>query len=135
MSMCALSLCYRFASNSQRPAAVYTHDTFKAGAYPAGPPLEQLHSMVAAKMKKKDPVQYFVSARPEAETTAQTMRMFGTYPIDAPRANQIGAFIPHMCPGGKPSYHPDVTTGNYGLKPTLPRMGFGSTLTDGRNLK
>lgn len=61
--------------------------------------------------------------------------MLGTYTSDQAHADRVGMFIPQGCPGGKPSYHPDVTLGVYGLAPTLPRKGLGMSLQDGRNLK
>ena len=45
-------------------------------------------------------------ARPAA--LPQTLRMMGTYEGDYAAARQSGSFIPHVCPGGLPWFHPDV---------------------------
>ena len=66
----------RFCSNTTH--AVYTHDTFKNGAYTISVPVEQQHNMLLSRQQKRHPVDYFVGARPEAQTTSQTMRMYGT---------------------------------------------------------
>ncbi|GLC41521.1 hypothetical protein PLESTB_001002000 [Pleodorina starrii] len=115
--------------------AQYTHNSFKAGLYQHGTPIEDQHKITAGRFKKAYPLDFMTQIRPETETTNQAMRMLGTYTSDQAHADRIGLFIPQGCPGGKPAYHPDVTTGGFGLAPTLPRRGLGQTLTDGRNLK
>ncbi|PNW87469.1 hypothetical protein CHLRE_02g144450v5 [Chlamydomonas reinhardtii] len=115
--------------------AVLTHSTFKAGLYSYGVPIEEQHPITARRFKQKQPLEFMTQIRPHTETTNQALRMLGTYVSDQPHADRLGMFIPAGCPGGKPAYHPDVTTGGFGLLPTLPRRGMGATLTDGRNLK
>ncbi|KXZ42462.1 hypothetical protein GPECTOR_144g725 [Gonium pectorale] len=116
--------------------APYTSTTFKSGLLPAsGLPVEELHKIQAVRYKQKYPLDFMSEIRPETETTNQAMRMLGTYAADQSHADRLGVFIPQGCPGGKPSYHPDVMAGGFGLAPTLPRRGLGQTLVDGRNLK
>ncbi|EFJ48348.1 hypothetical protein VOLCADRAFT_104737 [Volvox carteri f. nagariensis] len=115
--------------------AQYTHNSFKQGLYQHGTPIEQQHKITAGRFKRAYPLDFMCQIRPETETTNQAMRMLGTYSSDISHAERIGLFIPQGCPGGKPSYHPDVTTSGYGLAPTLPRRGLSQTLTDGRHLK
>ncbi|KAG2495899.1 hypothetical protein HYH03_006137 [Edaphochlamys debaryana] len=122
-----------FDSNTN--PAVYTHNTFKAGHYEYGVPIEAQHPITAARFKAKHPMEFMQQIRPDTETTSQSLRMLGTYEADFSHADRMGIFIPHMCPGGKPAYHPDVTTGGFGMSPTLPRRGLGDSLQDGRNLK
>ncbi|GIL81250.1 hypothetical protein Vretimale_1191 [Volvox reticuliferus] len=115
--------------------AQYTHNSFKQGLYQHDTPIEQQHKITAGRFKQAYPLDFMGQIRPETETTNQAMRMLGTYASDQAHADRLGIFIPQGCPGGKPSYHPDVTTCGYGLAPTLPRKGLGQTLKDGRNLK
>ncbi len=61
--------------------------------------------------------------------------MYGAYETDKSHTDRLGIFVPAGCPGGRPAYHPDVRSGAFGLAPTLPRLGSGTTLRDGRNLK
>ena len=51
------------------------------------------------------------------------------------RTRPPGGLASQVCPGGQSTYHADVRAGGYGLMPTLPRRGLGSTLQDGKNLK
>ncbi|GFR48392.1 hypothetical protein Agub_g10285, partial [Astrephomene gubernaculifera] len=108
--------------------AEYTHTTFKSGLLPQpGQPIEQQHKITARRFKQHYPLDFMSQIRPETETTNQAMRMLGTYTSDQAHADRMGIFIPQGCPGGKPAYHPDVTTGGFGLAPTLPRKGVGKT--------
>eukprot|EP00798_Chlamydomonas_sp_ICE-L_P003573 gene3573-13651_t len=100
-----------FTSNSH-PAASYTpHTSFKTGhleATAGRTPVETMHPIVAKRFKQREPIEFMATIRPDTETTNQTLRMMGTYQPDFEHAKKFNVHIPAGCPGGKPSYHPDV---------------------------
>uniref|UniRef100_A0A7S0VCC2 Uncharacterized protein n=1 Tax=Polytomella parva TaxID=51329 RepID=A0A7S0VCC2_9CHLO len=114
-----------FISNSV--PAVMTQNTvpFKSGKLEMsiGIPIDKQSLLVEQRYRKKYPIDHLAALRPETETISQTLRMVGTYADDRGHAQRLGIHIPSSCPGGRDSYHPDVTTSGYGLSPTLPRSG------------
>jgi hypothetical protein len=122
-----------FATNSTCPSATYTPtQSFKTG-YSADP-VETMHPLVAKRYKQKYPMDFLISIRPDAETTNQTLRMLGTYRTDYEHAVRFCTFIPHGCPGGPQSFHPDVnltqrtTAIHPGWATSAQRFGFSSKL-------
>jgi hypothetical protein len=49
---------------------------------------------------------FMAAARPQAQTTNQTLRMLGTYSSDAAVAKALGVHVP--AGAMKPGFHPDV---------------------------
>lgn len=129
-----------FVTNTTDPAAVYTKTSFKPNLSNKEHVIhvESLHPMVAKRFKQKHPVEFMNSIRPDAETTSQTLRMLGTYPTDQVHADRMGAIIPHMSPGGKGFYHPDVlltqrpSTVHPAWASTTSVIGFGPISTKTR---
>jgi hypothetical protein len=52
------------------------------------------------------PLDFMAAARPQAQTTNQTLRMLGTYSSDAAVAQALGVHAPAGVM--KPGFHPDV---------------------------
>jgi hypothetical protein len=52
------------------------------------------------------PLDFMAAARPQAQTTNQTLRMMGTYSSDAAVAKALGVHVP--AGAVKAGFHPDV---------------------------
>jgi len=71
-------------------------------------------SIACLRFKKREPIGFLATIRPDTQTMSQTMRMMGTYHTDYEYAAAFGINIPHMSPGGprqELGYHPDTVGG------------------------
>ncbi|KAG1656253.1 hypothetical protein FOA52_006380 [Chlamydomonas sp. UWO 241] len=100
-----------FVSNTTKPSAVYTTTTFKNTHAESSQPVEGMHPMVAWRFKKRDPIGFMATIRPDTQTMTQTLRMMGTYAPDHGYARAFGIHIPHSSPGGTGHFHPDIVLG------------------------
>lgn len=100
-----------FVTNTS--SAVYNKNlTSRSGhlRLPGDANVETMSSEGLARMKKREPLDYFASIRPDTQSSSQTMRMFGTYDTDYDHATRSQCLIPIGCPAARGKWHhPDVT--------------------------
>ncbi|WIA35534.1 hypothetical protein OEZ86_003960 [Tetradesmus obliquus] len=95
-----------FVSNNNVPALTRSLHEAAASAGAEQLPLGSLHPITLKSYYKHFPLDFMSAARPQAQTTNQTLRMLGTYSSDAAVAKALGVHVP--AGAVKPGFDPDV---------------------------